>query len=106
MNDATPTCGWNESAPSFPVTTNHLTSGNSEMATAVGAGINLAWDWKEYSGLMAGEKPELSCPVCERQKSREQMVCAVCYTNILDSRNGAYPDRYTKVEKPSTCQTV
>lgn len=84
-----------------------VTTGNSEsMATTVGAGINLAWDWKEYSGLMAGERPELSCPVCERQKSREQMVCSVCYTNILDSRNGAYPDRYTKVEPAPTYQKV
>lgn len=83
---------------------NHITTGNSHsMATAVGAGINLAWDWKEYSGLMAGEKPELSCPVCQRHKSREQVVCQVCYTNILDSRNGFYPDRWSKVESAPTC---
>lgn len=103
MNDATPTCGWNESAPSFPVTTNHLTSGNSEMATAVGAGINLSWDWKEYSNLMTGAKPTLACPVCEKQKSKDQVVCQVCYTNILDSRNGSFPERWKKVEPVPTC---
>ncbi|NBR96314.1 MAG: hypothetical protein EBT48_01705 [Verrucomicrobia bacterium] len=78
----------------------HITLSNSELenlpvTTAVGAGINIDWDWQVYSGLMTGTTPRspLACPVCGKQKSKAQVVCSVCYTNILDSRNGFYPDR-------------
>jgi hypothetical protein len=81
-----------------------LTTGNGEMTTSVGAGISLHrtdWDWGTYTNMMAGST--LSCPVCHRHKSKAQVVCLVCYTNILDSRNGAFPDRWSKVEQsPST----
>jgi hypothetical protein len=81
----------------------HITISNSELqnypvATSVGAGINVMqtnWDWPTYTSMMAGAVVlnPIACPVCQRQKSKGQVVCSVCYTNILDSRNGFYPDR-------------
>ena len=92
----------------------HITVSNSElenlpMATSVGAGINAIrtdWDWNAYSGMMSGVmvKPPFACPVCERQKSKTQIVCQVCFQNILDSRNGAYPDRWSKQEQSPSIQ--
>lgn len=86
----------------------HITFGNSSpVATAVGAGISVGinpdWDWQKYC-LMATEAPikEVVCRICEKQKSKNQVVCQVCYTNILDSRNGFYPDRVSKSAQPST----
>ena len=67
----------------------YTTIGNLEMpmATTVAAGITIekSWNWTE-----------LACPVCDKHKSKGQVVCQVCYMNILDSRNGAYPDRWSK----------
>lgn len=83
-----------------------ITTGNSEVATAVGAGINIdmgpKWDWSLYVDLANPPAKELACPVCSRQKSKGQTVCSVCYTNILDSRNGFYPERLSKSEPIST----
>ena len=77
------------------------------MATTVAAGIKVdlgpKWDWGIYVDLANPLAKEICCPVCRGQKSKAQTVCQVCYTNILDSRNGAYPDRYTKVETAPTC---
>jgi hypothetical protein len=86
-----------------------LTTGNGEMTTSVGAGISLHrtdWDWGTYTNMMAGTVvgSSLSCPVCVRQKSKDQVVCQVCFQNILDSRNGAYPDRWSKQEQSPTAQ--
>ena len=66
-----------------------LTTGNGEMTTSVGAGISLHrtdWDWGTYTNMMAGTVvgSSLSCPVCIRQKSKAQVVCQVCFQNILD----------------------
>ena len=88
-----------------------VTTGNLEMATSVGAGINAIqtnWDWPTYTSMMAGVvvRNPIACPVCERQKSKTQIVCQVCFQNILDSRNGAYPDRWSKVEQSPSTQTV
>jgi hypothetical protein len=92
----------------------HITISNSELqnypvATSVGAGINVIrtdWDWNVYTAMASGVmvKSTIACPVCERQKSKAQIVCQVCFQNILDSRNGAYPDRWSKVEQSPTTQ--
>ena len=85
----------------------HITIGNSELetppaATTVGAGISIDlgehWDWSIYATLSNPPHREIICPVCQRQKSKNQTVCGVCYTNILDSRNGFYQDRVSKSE--------
>lgn len=90
----------------------HITLGNSELqnlpvATSVGAGINAIrtdWDWSTYTNLSQGIKADLNCPVCGNHKSKAQTVCAVCYTNILDSRNGFYPDRLSTSKQESISQ--
>ena len=83
-----------------------ITTGNSTVATTVAAGITIEknWDWDAYTNLMQGSKPNISCPVCEKQKSKDQVVCGVCYTNILDSRNGFYRDRLSRKEPEPTSQ--
>lgn len=87
----------------------HMTFGNSSpMATTVAAGINVdlgeKWDWGLFIDLANPPPKEISCPICRGQKSKAQTVCQVCYTNILDSRNGFYPERLSTKEQLSTSQ--
>jgi hypothetical protein len=61
--------------------------------------MNNNWDWEKYGRLMRGEseRPDIQCKLCGSHKSVQQVVCSVCFEQVIDSRNGAYPERMVRV---------